>query len=41
MMSAACRRWPLSCFAETLSFTYGRLVEDVRWQIEVFFAVGD
>jgi hypothetical protein len=33
MMSAAWRRWALRCLALTASLTYGRLADDVRWQI--------
>ena len=33
MMSAAWRRWALRRLALTASLTYGRLADDVRWQI--------
>src|SRR6266511_1874496 len=32
-MSAACLRWDRSVLPETRSFTYGFLLDDVRWQI--------
>src|SRR5437868_7845588 len=38
-MSAGCLRCAASDFAETVSFTYGVVLDDVRWQIDFLAAV--
>src|SRR2546427_524650 len=38
-MSAGCLRCAASDFAETVSLTYGFVLEDVRWQIDFLAAV--
>src|SRR2546426_6379741 len=38
MMSAGCRRWPWRTDFVTVSFTYGFVADEVRWQIVVVVA---